>query len=240
MFIDKEEEFSMNLSDLKNFLLPGVYDDFSFRFNTAVTNLEDFSYELKLNIKGGKKYISADLAMQGRDKFIAGCWSGLICTVDIDKSKSTGKSIEIDLKDLKTRRSVGNSNIVADSDGLGAYLDSYIKHIKTFHGGGSAITKTDFINLKSECGFKLAEIINNREIKIICTNKQEEQIKKEVSVCLKRDNLLKDEQKKRLIPKDKMKIMLGNSPDYLDMLLMRMVFEISSNINNYYSDINFS
>jgi hypothetical protein len=179
--------------------------------------------------KTGQKYISSDLAMQGRDRFIAGSWNGLICTIDIDKPKSTGRSIELDLKELKTRRGIGNSNIVADSDGLGAYLESYIKNIKTFHGGSTAKNKKDFYNLKSECGFKLAELINKREIKIICTKEQEEAIKKEISICLKRDNLFNDVQKKKLISKDKMKELLGNSPDYLDMLLMRMLFEIRTN-----------
>ncbi len=176
----------------------------------------------------GKKYISADLAMQGRDRFIAGSWSGMICRIAIDKAKSSGRGIELDLKELKTIDGVGNSNIVADSDGLGAYIESYIRNIKTFHGGGSAIDKATYGNLKDECGFKLAEVINNRLIKIICTPEQEEAIKKEISVCLKRDNV--DADKKKIIKKDKMKELLGNSPDYLDMLLMRMIFDLQPEI----------
>ena len=178
------------------------------------------------HVKKGQKHISADLAMQGRDKFIAGYWEGNICTVAIDKGKSTGKSIELDLKELKISKGVGNSNIVADSDGLGAYLESYINNIKTFHGNSTPRNKKEFNNLKSECGFKLAELINNREIKIICSTIQQEEIKKEIAACLKRDNLDNDEQKKKLISKDKMKESLGHSPDYLDMLLMKMIFEI--------------
>jgi len=178
------------------------------------------------HVIGGQKYISADLAMQGRDKFIAGYWEGNRCTVSIDKGKSTGKSIELDLKELKDSKGVGNSNIVADSDGLGAYLESYINNIKTFHGNTTPKNKKEFNNLKSECAFKLAELINNREIKIICSQFQQEEIKKEISACLKRDNLDNDEQKKKLISKDKMKESLGHSPDYLDMLLMKMIFEV--------------
>ena len=122
---------------------------------------------------------------------------------------------------------MGNSNIIADSDGLGAYLESYIKNIKAFHGGASARNKKEFVNFKSECGFKLAEVINNREIKVICSKAQEEIIKTEITICLKRSNMDKDESKKRLIPKDKMKELLGHSPDYLDMLLMGMYYEIT-------------
>lgn len=172
----------------------------------------------------GAKAISADLAMQGRDKFIAGYWEGLRCNIAIDKDTSTGRSIELDLKELKTNNRVGNTQIVADSDGLGNYLESYIKNIVTFRGGTQPKNKKDYKNLKSECGFKLAELINNREIYIKCTPSQEEEIKKEISICLKRANIDKDESKKELIPKSKMKELLGHSPDYLDVLIMGMIF----------------
>lgn len=176
------------------------------------------------HVPEGMKRISADLAMQGRDSFIAGLWSGLRVTIPIDKDKATGREIEQDLTKLKNDNNVGNGNIVADSDGLGAYLESYIRNIKTFHGGASAIHKEEFGNLKDECAYKLAEVINKREMYIQCTPEQEEQIKKELSICLKRDNVNID--KKKIIKKDLMKMLLGGSPDYLDMLLMRMLFEI--------------
>lgn len=174
----------------------------------------------------GQRYISADLAMQGRDKFIAGSWSGMICRVAIDMPKSTGKEIENKLNELKTTDAVGNSNIIADSDGLGAYLESYIKNIKTFHGGASPRNKKEFNNIKDECAFYLAERINKREMKIICTPDQREKIIQELSICLKRDNTFDDVHKKRLISKDMMKKLINRSPDYLDMLIMRMWFEV--------------
>ena len=193
----------------------------------AISNLFTNSHVL-----AGKKCISADLAMQGRDKFIAGFWDGLICYVELDKPKCTGKEIEEDIKKLKTLKCVPNSQIVADSDGLGAYLESYIKNIKTFHGGASANDNT-FFNLKSECAFKLAEKINNHEIRIVCTDKQKEAISLEIGVCLKRENLDSDTNKKKLLSKEEMKKRLGHSPDYLDMLLMRMYFEVQKSFNIY-------
>lgn len=177
------------------------------------------------HVPDGKKTISADLAMQGRNRFVAGYWSGLICNVAIDIQKCDGKDIELKLKELKTINRVGNSNIVADSDGLGAYLEAYIKNIKTFHGGSTKTRdKKNFQYIKDECAFKLAELINNREIKINCSPAQEESIKEELSICLKRDNVNID--KKKLISKDLQKEKLGRSPDYFDMLLMEMIFLI--------------
>lgn len=181
------------------------------------------------HVPGGKKYISADLAMQGRDRFIGGSWSGQICSVDIDMQKSTAKEIEQKLTELKTIKHIGNSQIVADSDGLGAYLSSYIKNIKKFHGGAAPLNKKEYGNIKDECAFKLAELINNRAIRIICSSEQEEAIKKELSICLKRDNI--DVDKKKIIKKDKMKELLGHSPDYLDMLIMRQRFAIVKKVS---------
>ena len=176
------------------------------------------------HVAPGNSYISADLAMQGRDRFIAGKWNGFICNISIDKKKATGRSIELDLKDLKNRTATPNSRIVADSGGLGEYLESYINNIRTFHGQSSAVNKKEYYSIKDECAFYLARLINKREIQIICTKAQQERIKYEISACLKRDNI--DIDKKKIIKKDIMKELIGCSPDYLDMLIMRMVFEI--------------
>lgn len=174
-----------------------------------------------------EKYISADLAMQGRDKFIASYWKGNVCRIAIDKDKSSGKEIENDLKALIRNHGVYNSRVVADADGLGNYLESYIKNIKPFRGNKRAMNFKDYDNIKSECAWKLAEMINKREIRIICTPKQEEAIKQELAVCLKRDNLDSDDQKKKLVKKPQMKRELGRSPDYFDNLLMKMIFHLT-------------
>lgn len=176
-------------------------------------------------VKGGEKAISADLAMQGRDRFVAGTWDGLICTITIDKEKSTGKEIQEDLEKLMRSKGIGRSQTVADSDGMGAYLVSYLEGIKEFHGGASPFNKKEYANLKSECAYKLAEVINNRQIRINCSTEQKQRIIEELGV-LKADSVDKDESKKRIIKKEKMRedISRNRSPDYLDMLLMRMWF----------------
>jgi len=161
----------------------------------------------------GKKRISSDLAMQGRDKFIVAAWDGLVCRFVVDKGKSDGKSIETDVKQVMTSEGVSHSHTIVDSDGMGAYLESYLKGIKEFHGGAQAMHKKEFANLKAECGYKLAEKVNKREIKIICSPIQKEQIIKEMGV-LKAKNVDSDESRKRLIGKDDMKEQLnGKSPD---------------------------
>lgn len=168
------------------------------------------------------KCISSDLAMKGRDKFVSGYWEGLTVEIAINMLYSPADVIEKELKRLKTKKGVGNSNIVADSDGLGSYLESYIKNIKEFHGNARAVDQVEYDNLRSECGYKLAELINKRMIHIICTDEERELIKDEL-MCLK---AVHDDpgKKKQIISKDVIKSLLGRSPDFFDMLMMRMCF----------------
>ena len=167
---------------------------------------------------------SADLAMKGRDRFVAGHWKGNVCYIKLDQGYSTGKSIETDLKRMMIECSIPRSMMIADSDGLGNYLESYLNGIKEFHGGSRPINP-EYDNLKSECAFKLAEMINKRQIRVVCTDAQKERIKKELSV-LKQDHIDADTRKKGIISKEKMKEILGFSPDYMDMLIMAMIFRI--------------
>lgn len=176
----------------------------------------------------GKRYISADMATRGRDRFIVSVRDGMIIdfTKGADKEKSTAKENEQTLRNVSTANSVPRSQIVADSDGLGDYLESYLNGIKEFKGGATASDKKTYFNLKSECAFKLAELINKREIKVICSQEQRERIIEEVGV-LKEMSVDDDEKRKRVISKDEMKELLGRSPDYLDDLIMHMYFEVT-------------
>jgi hypothetical protein len=208
-----------------------VYGNFDYEDDPSSLCRFDAIQDLFTNdhVKGGEKYISADLAMQGRDHFVVGYKDGGIITIEIDKSKSTGKEIEDDLKDIKIKYGVPNSHIVADSDGMGSYLSSYIKNIKTFNGGGKP-TDPQYANIKTQCAYLLAEKINKRELKIICTTDQQERIVNELSQCLMRDNLYNDISKKKIISKDIVKVKLGRSPDMFDMLMMFSIFELKENV----------
>jgi phage terminase large subunit len=173
----------------------------------------------------GDKMLSADLAMKGRDRFVAGNWHGYVCHIPIDKEFSTGKMIEGDLKACMIANHVPRSKVVVDSDGLGSYLESYLEGIKEFHGGARAKDHKVYGNLKSECAYLLAALINQRKIKVICTQEQRQRIMEELGV-LKAKDVINDTKRKYIISKDDMKDRLNRSPDYLDMLIMRMYFEL--------------
>ena len=77
----------------------------------------------------GLRRISADLATRGRDKFIALKWNGLVVRPGLKLAKTDSKTIEKSLERLAVEFGVGRSQIVADSDGLGDYLSSYLTGI---------------------------------------------------------------------------------------------------------------
>jgi hypothetical protein len=176
------------------------------------------------HVHGGNKRLSADLAMRGRDKFVVMYANGGRVEIVSERKQTTGKEIESILKGLMLERQVGHSSVIVDSDGMGAYLESYITGIKEFHGNGRPIQSNEFNNIKSQCGFKLAEMINKRELYIHCNDEQRQELTRQILNCLKQDKIDIDDNKKRLISKEKMKQYLGNSPDHFDTLLMLMWF----------------
>lgn len=97
--------------------------------------------------------------------------------------------------------------------------------IKTFHGGAPAPDNTYF-NLKSQCAFKLAEVINAGLLCIDCPEELQSTIAEELEACLVARDVDADTSKKRIIDKREMKAVLGRSPDYFDPLMMRMYYEI--------------
>lgn len=188
----------------------------------AITDLFTNSF-----IPEGEKYITADLAMQGRDKFIVLVWNGLRAKVALIKENATGREIEEDLRRIAERERVPQSHIVPDSGGMGEYLSSYMEGIKKFNGANQAFKKDEFKNMRAECYFKLAELVNQRKIFIECDSQQiREEIIRELEQ-IKRAKVDDDEIKKQIIKKEEIKEMLGKSPDFADCLMMRMFFEVA-------------
>lgn len=146
--------------------------------------------------------------------------------IAIDKEYSPGKDVETDLKNLMIKDKIPRSLTIVDADGVGSFLESYLEGIKEFHGGSPAVDKERYTNLRAECYFKLAELINQRKIRIVCTAEQRERIQDELGA-LKQAYIYNDESKKGIIKKETMKAILGHSPDYIDALMMAMYFRLS-------------
>ena len=76
----------------------------------------------------------------------------------------------------------------------------------------------------------LAEIVNGNQMFIECEEGETKDMIVEELEQVKQFNMDKDG-KKRIIPKDKVKKLIGRSPDYSDLLMMRMWFALGYRIN---------
>jgi len=184
-------------------------------------------------VQGGQKYITADIAGRGSDKFRVYVWDGFKVIHIYSESKSTGLGIINKINELASRFKVPNSNIVYDGDGVGMGLSGHIARAHEFINGSKPKNRENYNNLKSQCYFKLAEAINNAEIYIIPTEDKEAIIEELEQV--KRDNVDKDG-KLSILPKDKVKEVLGRSPDHSDTLMMRFYFEVSAQVQGFNAD----
>ena len=175
--------------------------------------------------KRGKKYITADIALHGSDKFQIYVWDGWVIIDAITIDKCEAPEVEKLLKDTAEKYEVGRSNIVYDADGLGSFLRGYLAGAYPFNNGARPLGKNNYKNLKSECGYEFAKIANEDRILIDCDINKSELLKE--LECLQSYGLDNDG-KIQLMPKSKVKEIIGHSPDKLDALIMRMVFELTS------------
>lgn len=174
-------------------------------------------------VSEGQRAIITDIALHGSDKFVISVWSGfrVIYWKEIDKidADEVTKMIET----LAEKYSVPRSRIVYDSDGLGSFLKGYLKGAIPFVNNGKVIGKDNYANIKSQCAFLLAQMINNNEIYFECTISKKEMMAE--LECL-RSYDSDSGGRLRILPKKKIKEIIGHSPDRLDVLIMRMVLEI--------------
>lgn len=86
--------------------------------------------------------------------------------------------------------------------------------------------KLNFNNLKSQCYFKLADMVNAAEIYIDSPDTTvTDMIIEELEVVKQKD--VDKDNKMAVISKDRVKELIGRSPDYSDTLMMRMFLELS-------------
>jgi len=177
----------------------------------------------------GEKYITADIALHGSDNFVVIVWDGWRIIEFNTIEKCEAPDVEKFLKDKAHKFKVKRSNITYDADGLGSFLRGYLAGAVPFNNGAKPIKKEgqeiNYKNLKSQCGYEFAKMVNNGSIKIDCFI-DKTKLYKELE-CLK-SYKLDDDGKIQLLPKSKIKEVIGHSPDILDALIMRIIFEIQN------------
>ena len=174
--------------------------------------------------KTGEMYMTIDVARKGKDNTVFRVWDDWLCIYrfGIDKSDLTvvvNKAI-----DLQKRYNIPLTKVIADEDGVGGGVVDFLK-CKGFINGSSPLKGENFNNLKSQCGFKMAQKIVSRECGEICNNSAVIQITMEEMEQVKQKDIDKDG-KIALVSKDIVKQMIGRSPDEWDSIMMRYYFEL--------------
>lgn len=207
--------------------------------------IEIFFNELDPDPRG---YISADIARMGSDKVVIGAWRGLDLYRIRELSKLKLSQTKEHLRDMMTDEQISYDRTVVDEDGVGGGIVDMMEGVHGFMGGRSPILKpkTDieekeeryanlpasylqrenYKNLRSQCYFLLADRVNKHSIKISAdlTELQKELIIEELQQ-IKREDTVADAPL-QVVSKDDIKEAIGRSPDYADMLMMRMYFEL--------------
>ncbi len=176
----------------------------------------------------GVRRITADIALKGSDKFIVIVWEGVtVIHIEI-VDKSDGKEVIDKLTELKNKYRVQNSNIVFDNDGVGSFVDGWIKHAKEFNNGSKALKGENYFNLKTQCFYKSSDRVNDGGIYI--PDHVADQMYDDNHTI--RQRLIKERKsirrakpdgdgKMMIISKKEMKVLLqGTSPDLMDAVMM--------------------
>ena len=207
-----------------------TYDALSDAFSTTVT-------------KNNQKYLIVDVARFGKDSTTIQLWSGLeLQRIEKYQKQDTQNSIQ-KIKDYAATYQVPYSNIMVDEDGIGGAVVDGLQGVKGFIANSHPlptsteirgkfsrmesflIEKTNYQNLKSQCAFKLAELLNEHKIAFKVPEYRNEIIE-DLTALLKQKNKDSDG-KLQIIPKDEVKQAIGHSPDIGDPLIYRAWFELS-------------
>lgn len=200
--------------------------------------------------KDGQKYLIADIADDGSDKTIFNFFEGLESyRIEMFERLNT-EGIISQIREYASQDQIPYSHIAVDAIGVGAGVasSSLLDGIIGFKSSYSAIrtdedpTKipyihyrtnipltTEYANLRSQCVFKLATLVNDH--KIACKTgdvRIKERIIEELALY---QDASKGDGKKMATGKDDIKALLGHSPDISDTFIMRMYFEIRSQIS---------
>ncbi len=182
-------------------------------------------------LEGSMKYITCDVARFGADKTIIILWNGLTAEKIVSLSQSSVTTTIEQINKMSIENGVQRSHIIVDEDGVGGGVKDGISGCKGFVNGSKALKNENFQNLKTQCYFKLAELVNQGKVAV--KDKTHKQAIIEELEIIKRDKIDKDTQKLSIIPKDTIKSLLGRSPDYADALMMRMWYEVKGNYGVY-------
>lgn len=181
-----------------------------------------------IQIIDGNRYMSIDVARLGKDKTIIRVWSGMTSIYRISVDKCRIDELAVLVSKIMQDYRVPVYRVIADEDGVGGGLVDIIRCVG-FVGNSTPIPvngeRKNYQNLRSQCYFKLAEIVNSNSM---CLSSDSISIRETITQELEQIKQVDADKdgKIKVISKDDIKKNIGRSPDEADALMMRMYFEL--------------
>lgn len=176
------------------------------------------------------KYLSVDVARFGSDKSVIGYWRGLTLESIETTSKLSLDVLASKISQIARDKQIPFSQIIVDEDGVGGGMVDILRGVKGFVGNSTPLNTVkgkpdNFQNLRTQCYYALAEAVNSHQIAVKCEDQaMRGYIIQELEQVKSRDN--DKDGKRKILSKDDVKELIGRSPDYSDMMMMRMWFEL--------------
>lgn len=148
-------------------------------------------------VRGKEKYLTVDVARKGKDKTVIRYWEGWLCIKRYEMPISKVNEVVDKVKSLQRLHGISISHVVVDEDGVGGGVVDYLPGCKGFVNNSSALEeviggkklKPNYENLKTQCSFRMAEKIQNRETAEISNSKDVEDIVAEEMEQIKQKDL---------------------------------------------------
>lgn len=221
-----------------------------------------FSYSALVDVfsnsvtKEDKKYLIVDIADDGSDKTKFSFWEGLEEYRREGFERLNTEGIIAKIREYASQDRIPYSHIAVDAIGVGAGVasSSLLDGIIGFKSSYSPIKTdmdivrlpnvsymknpivpltSDFKNLRSQCVFTLADLVNNHKIASKVTGKDKEVIIEELSTY---QDVSQGDGKRMAMSKEDVKDIIGRSPDDSDTWVMRMYFVIMARMSPQQSE----
>ena len=195
--------------------------------------------------KNNEKYLVVDIADDGSDKTVFGFFHDQeLYRMEMFDRLNT-ETIIAQIRDYAAQERIPYSHITVDAIGVGAgvasssLLDGIVgfkssygairtdadpARLPNVHYRNDAPLITDYKNLRSQCVFTLAQLINDHKASVSVKDLRiKEKIIEELALY---QDASKGDGKRMATQKEDIKALLGRSPDISDVLIMRQYFTI--------------
>ena len=194
--------------------------------------------------KQNNKYLIVDIADDGSDKTIFSFWEGLEEYRRESFERLNTETIIAKIREYIADQKIPMSHVAVDAIGVGAGVasssmldgvigfkssygaiktDESIVYLPNVGVRSEAPLTTEYRNLRSQCIFTLADLVNNHKIASRVTGRQKEMVIEELS---NYQDVSTGDGKRQASSKDDIKEIIGHSPDDSDTWIMRMYFVV--------------